>query len=143
MAVTVGTNAYTDATAYTAYATERGITITSGTLDADLILSADFIGTYYNLADEYKLPITGSSYLDAIEKAALKAVELQQAGRMTIDFAAIAGGVVKRSKQKADVLEEETEYQDGTTPTIKPRVPELDVLMRPFLAGGSFGKKLV
>lgn len=140
---TPATDSYVTEAEYQAYADLRGITVNAATINPDLVLSADFINRTYSLADEYKLPSIQAAELAAIKTAALMAVQLQQAGRLTIDFAAIAGGVVKRSKQKADVLEEETEYQDGTTPTVKPRVPELDMLMRPFLNGGSFGKKLV
>ncbi len=139
---TLATDSYVTESEYQTYADARGITIDVGKIESDLVLSADFINTFYNLADEYKLPGIETAELAAINKAALKAVELQQAGRLTIDYAAISGGVVKRTKKKADVLEKEVEYQDGTTPTIKPRVPELDMLMRPFLAGGSFGKRL-
>ena len=140
---TLATDSYVTESEYQTYADARGITIDVGKVESDLVLSADFINTFYNLADQYKLPGIETAELAAINKAALKAVELQQAGRLTIDYAAIAGGVVKRKREKVDVIEEETEFQDGTTPTIKPRVPELDQLIRPFLAGGSFGKRLV
>lgn len=136
-------NAYVTAEQYETYAEPRGITINAATLDADLILSADFIGTYYNLKDEYKLPDATPEALTAFAKPALKAVELQQAGRLRIDFNALSKGVIKREKKKADVLEKEIEYQDSTAPTIKPRVPELDMLIRPFLASGNLGKVLV
>ena len=141
---TLKTDSYVTQAEYQTYADARGITVITATIDADLVLSADFINTYYNLADEYKLPDITDEYNALINKAALKAVELQQAGRLTIDFAGLSGGVVKREMKKADVLEKETEYQDGTTPTYKPRTPELDSLMRPFLSGGqNMGKKLV
>lgn len=140
---TLATDSYVTEAEYQAYADIRGITVNAGTINPDLVLSADFINRQYNLLDEYKLPGIGATELAAIKTAALMAVQLQQAGRLTIDYAAIAGGVVKRTKKKADALEKEIEYQEGTTPTIKPRVPELDQLMRPFLAGGSFGKRLV
>ena len=140
---TLATDSYVTEADYQAYADLRGITVNAVTINPDLVNSADFINTFYNLAAEYKLPGIETAELAAINKAALMAVQLQQAGRLTIDYAAIAGGVVKRTKKKADVLEKEIEYQDGTTPTVKPRVPELDQLMRPFLAGGSFGKRLV
>jgi len=140
---TLATDSYVTESEYQTYADARGITIDVGKIESDLVLSADFINTFYNLADEYKLPGIETAELAAINKAALKAVELQQAGRLTLDYASIAGGVVKRTKQKADVLEEEIEYQDGTTPTVKPRAPELDMLMRPFLASGNYGKLVV
>ena len=61
---------------------------------------------------------------------------MQQAGLLTVDLKALAAGVVKRIKTKVDVLEKEIEYQDGTQPTSKPRTPELDRLLRPFVVGG-------
>ena len=140
---TLATDSYVTESEYQTYADARGITVDAGKIESDLVLSADFINTFYNLADQYKLPGIETAELAAINKAALKAVELQQVGRLTIDYAAIAGGVVKRTKKKADVLEKEIEYQDGTTPTVKPRVPELDMLMRPFLASGNYGKSVV
>jgi len=141
---TLKTDSYTTEAEYQAYSDARGITVNTSTIDADLVLSADFMNTYYNIADEYKLPGIADEYLTLINKAALKAVELQQAGRLTIDYAAISGGVIKRTFKKADVLEKEIEYQEGTTPTYKPRVPELDLLVRPFLVGGgNLGKRLV
>jgi len=141
---TLSVDSYTTEAEYQAYSDARGITVNTSTIDADLVLSADFMNTYYNLADEYKLPDIEDEYLALINKAALKAVELQQAGRLTIDFASLSSGLVKRTFKKADVLEKEIEYQDGTTPTYKPRVPELDLLMRPFLVGGgNLGKRLV
>lgn len=137
-------NTYVTAEQYTAYANERGITINAATLNADLVLSADFIGIYYNLLDAYKLPDIAPEALAEFTKPALKAVELQQAGRLVIDFAALNAGMIKRERKKADVLEKEVEYQDGTTATFKPRVPELDLLMRPFVElGGQLVKMRV
>jgi hypothetical protein len=138
---TLGIDSYTTEAAYTAYAATRGITVGTN-IEFDLVLSADFITQYYNLADEYKLPTIEVAELALIANAALKAVELQQAGRLSIDFATLSKGVIKREMKKADVLEKEIEYQDNTTPTYKPRVPELDALMRPFVAYGNLVKRL-
>ena len=140
---TLATDSYVTESEYQAYADARGITIDVGKIESDLVLSADFINTFYNLAAEYKLPGIETAELSAINKAALKAVELQQAGRLTLDYKTLNAGTVVRERKKADVLEKEIEYAAGSTPTVKPRVPELDMLMRPFLAGGSFGKRLV
>lgn len=140
---TLKTDSYTTEAEYQTYSDARGITVNTATIDADLVLSADFINTYYNLAEEYKLPDIEDEYLLLINKAALKAVELQQAGRLTVDFAAISKGVIKREMKKADVLEKDVEYQDGTTPTYKARTPELDRLMQPFLVGGGNLRKVI
>ncbi len=134
---TLGTDSYVTSADYVAYCSTRGKIPGYATLEADLVLSADFINTYYALQDDYKLPMADLTLLPNIKMAALKAVELQQAGRLTIDFAAISVGVIKRERKKADVLEKEIEYQDGTASTFKPRVPELDLLLRPFLTAGA------
>ena len=140
---TLATDSYVTESEYQTYADARGITVDAGKIESDLVLSADFINTFYNLADEYKLPGIETAELAAINKAALKAVELQQAGRLTLDYKTLNAGTVVIERKKADVLEKEIEYAAGSVPTVKPRVPELDMLMRPFLAGGSFGKWLV
>lgn len=146
---TLGTDSYATEAEYQAYCDSRGITLNVATIDADLVLSADFIDTYYTFkgdkiddAQAMKLPTDQVAIAD-IKKAALKAVELQQDGRLTIDFAAVSGGVIKRERKKADVLEKEVEYQDGTATTFKPRVPELDLLLRPFIGGASFAGKVL
>lgn len=141
MAVTVGTNAYITAAEYQAYALERGITVTSGTLDADIIKSADFIDTYYTFKGDLvsdtqamKLP-TDQVTIAYIAKAALKAVEMQQAGLLTLDLGAIAGGVISsESKSLEGVGSKSTTYEAGTSSTFKARSPQLDMLLRPFLA---------
>lgn len=131
MPVTVGTNAYVTAAEYTDYATERGITVNTATRDADIIKSADFINTYYNLLDAYKLPTTDTDAIAAIKKAALKAVELQQAGRLTINAAVLTGGVISSETKEFDgVGSKSVTYEAGTTPTARPRTPELDNLIR-------------
>ena len=135
-------SAYITEAEYTAYAAERGIVVNLATLDADRILSADFIDTFYQFKgqpldplQEMQLP-TDQVAVAAIKKAALKACEMQQAGLLSVNLAALSAGVVKRIMTKVDVLEKEIEYQDGTQPTSKPRTPELDRLLRPFVVGG-------
>ena len=135
-------SAYITEAEYTTYANERGITVNLATIDADLILSADFIDTFYtfkgqplDVAQEMQLP-TDQVTVAAIKKGALKACEMQQAGLLSVNLAALSSGVVKRIMTKVDVLEKEIEYQDGTQPTSKPRTPELDRLLRPFVVGG-------
>lgn len=140
---TLATDSYVTESEYQTYADARDITVSAASIDADLVLSADFINTFYNLAAEYKLPGIEAAELAAINKAALKAVELQQAGRLTLDYKTLNAGTVVRERKKADVLEKEIEYAAGSTPTVKPRVPELDMLMRPFLASGNYGKLVV
>lgn len=148
MPAIIGTNSYTDATAYNDYAAERGITVNAATLDADLILSADFIDTYYNFKGQpvsdtqaMKLP-TDEVVIADIIKSALKAVELQQAGRLALDAAALTGALVESESKSLDgVGSVSKSYVDGSQVTYKPRVPELDLLMRPFTVGGMGIKK--
>ena len=145
MAITLGTNAYITAAEYEAYADERGILPNAVTLDADIIKSADFIDTYYNFKGEVvaegqpmKLP-TDQVTIANIKKAALKAVEMQQAGLLTLNLAGVETGLVKRVMEKVDVLETETEYVEGSQQTFKRRSPELDMLLRPYTIGGATG----
>ena len=135
-------SAYITEAEYLAYANARGLVVNLTTLDADRILSADFIDTFYTFkgtpldaAQEMQLP-TDLVSVEAIRKGALKACEMQQGGLLTVNLAALSAGVVKRIMSKVDVIEEEIEYQDGSQPTSKPRTPELDRLLRPFTVGG-------
>lgn len=140
---TLATDSYATAAEYEAYALARGITVISAQLDYDLVKSADFIDTYYNFkgdvldeAQPMKLP-TDEVTIDNIKKGALKAVEMQQAGLLTLDLASVAAGQVKRVMEKVDVLETETEYVEGSQQTFKRKAPELDMLLRPFTVGGT------
>jgi len=139
---------YITSAAYTTYADDRGITIVTATLDADIILATDFIDTYYSfkgeLVDEEqarKLPTDLVTVAD-ISKAALKAVELQQVGRLTLDATTLAGGLISsESKNLEGVGGKTTSYFKGSHVTFKPRVPELDLLIKPFLAYNNLGLK--
>jgi hypothetical protein len=141
---TLGTNSYTTAAAYEAYAAERGIVVSNATLDQDLILSADFIDTYYTFkgqeldaAQAMSLPTDVVAIAD-ISKAALKAVELQQAGRLSLDATVLAGGLIAAESKSLDgVGSKSVSYESGSQVTYKPRVPELDRLLMPFTKGGS------
>lgn len=143
MAITVGTNAYVTEAEYLTYADERFIIPNYATIQADIVKSADFIDTYYNFKGQpisdtqsMKLP-TDQVTIDNIKKAALKAVEMQQAGLLTLDLASVAAGQVKRVMEKVDVLETEIEYVEGSQQTFKRKAPELDMLLRPFTVGGT------
>lgn len=143
MAITIGVNAYVTAEQYEAYADERGIISDPVNLDSDIIKSADYIDTYYNFKGELvdpeqpmKLP-TDQVTIAQIKKAALKAIEMQQAGLLTLDLASVAAGQIKRVMEKVDVLETETEYVEGSQQAFKRKAPELDMLLRPFTVGGT------
>ena len=132
---------YITALQYEAYAEARGIIPNPATLDADLVLSADFINTYYTLKEGYALPSTDTAKLAEMEKAACKACELQQKGLLVIDLSALANGVVSSESASLDgVGSESITYEQGTRPTFKARTPELDQLLKPFLvfSGGLY-----
>ncbi len=135
--ITTGDNAYITESQYKSYAAMRGIDVKLETIEADIVLSADFINTHYTLKDGYSLPTTDTEKVSELLKSALKACEMQQKGLLTVDLDAISAGIVKRTMTKVDVREKEIEYQDGTQPTSKPRTPELDRLLRPFVVGGA------
>jgi hypothetical protein len=135
--MTVGVSSYITTAEYEAYADARGIIPNFATLDADVILSADFINTYYTMKPGYALPTDDADKIAEIKKAALKAMELQQKGELTLNLAGIAAGVVSsESKSLEGVGSKSTTYEAGTRPTWKPRTPALDLLMRPFLSVG-------
>ena len=135
---------YVTAVQYEAYAEARGITINFTTLGADIIKSADFIDTYYVFKGKpqqaYPQLPTDQVTIADIERGALKAVELQQAGRLTLDPAALTGGLVESESKSLDgVGSKSVSYVAGSQPTWKPRAPELDLLLRPWLASSGAG----
>lgn len=140
MAITVGVNTYITESDYIAYATARGIEL-KPELEADIIKSADFIDTYYTFkgaaldaAQDMQLPTDCVAIAD-IKKAALKAVELQQAGLLTLDSAVMTGGIVESESKSLDgVGSKSVTYASGSQPTYKARTPELDRLLQPYLA---------
>jgi len=135
--MTVGVSSYITTAEYEAYADERGIIPNFATLDADVILSADFINTYYSMKDGYSLPTDDTDKLDEIKKAALKAMQMQQNGELTLELVGIAAGVVSsESKVLEGVGSKSVTYEAGSRPSWKPRTPALDLLMRPFLSVG-------
>lgn len=143
MTIVVGTNAYVTEADYTAYADARNITYDPVTLDADIIKASDFIETYYNFKGEVvdeaqamKLP-TDEVTIANIKKAALKAVEMQQAGLLDLDLASAELGAVKREKKKLNGIEKEIEYADAQAQTFKRKTPEIDLLLRPYTIGGT------
>jgi hypothetical protein len=84
-----------------------------------------------------KLPTDEVAIAD-IKKAALKAVELQQAGRLSLDSSVLAGALIASESKSLDgVGSKSVTYEQGTQVSFKPRVPELDLLLRPFTKGAS------
>jgi hypothetical protein len=141
MPVTIGTNAYITLSDYQNYAADRNISVNTATLESDVIQSADFIDTYYTFkgaaldeAQAMKLPTDAVAIAD-IKKAALKAVEMQQVGLLTIDLAAFNSGIVSSEAKSLDgVGSKSVTYEQGTRSTFKARTPQLDMLLRPYLA---------
>jgi hypothetical protein len=132
--MTVGTDTYITSEQYQAWADARGIVPNFATLDADLILSADFINTYYTLKPGYALPSADLVKVDEMAKPAFKAMQMQQDGLLALDLAGLANGVLEsESFNLQGTYSESNTYAAGTKPTFKPRVPELDLLMRIFV----------
>jgi hypothetical protein len=60
---------------------------------------------------------------------------MQQAGLLTLDLAATANGIVSSESKSLDgVGSKSVTYEAGSRNTFKPRTPQLDLLLRPFLA---------
>jgi hypothetical protein len=132
--MTVGTDTYITSEQYEAWADARGIIPNYATLDADLILSADFINTYYTLKPGYALPSTDLDLIAEMAKPAYKAMQMQQDGLLALDLAGLSAGIVQsESKELSGVGSKSVTYEQGSKSTWKPRTPELDLLMRPFV----------
>lgn len=128
--MTVGTDTYITSTQYTTYADARGIVVNTATIEADLILSADFINTYYNLKEGYALPSDDLTKVESMLKIACKACELQQSGRLTLDESVMTGALIaSESSDLTGTASESITYVDGGQITYKPRAPELDLLI--------------
>ena len=132
---------YITSAEYTTYANERGIHVNNGHLAQDIILSADFIDTYYKFKGEPISPTQSNALptdqvsISDIKKAALKACEMQQAGLLTLDLAATANGIVSSESKSLDgVGSKSVTYEAGSRNTYKRSTPQLDLLLRPFLA---------
>lgn len=130
---------YVTAQQYQDYAAERNIAVNASELYSDLVKSADFIDTYYTFKGSPEqaypqLPTDEVSVADIV-RGALKAVELQQVGRLTLKAEALNGALIESESKSLDgVGSKSVTYKSGSQPTYKPRVPELDLLLRPFLA---------
>lgn len=128
--MTVGTDTYITSTQYTAYADARGIVVNTATIEADLILSADFINTYYNLKEGYALPSEDLAKVESMLKIACKACELQQSGRLTLNESVMTGALIASESKTLDgVGGKSVSYIENSQVTYKPRVPELDLLI--------------
>ena len=136
MAITVGTNSYVTEAELTAYATDRGITISNDT-SVLLIKAMDYIETRMYISSKYDtaqaLQFPRWSILDydddvvptEIKNAQMIAALLIDSGK---DLQPTIGQSVKR--EKVDVIE--VEYQDGST-TGSNQFRALNDILRPFL----------
>ena len=135
---------YITSAQYEAYAEARGIAVNYATLDGDLVKSADFIDIYYTFKGTTQqttaqLPTDEVTIAD-IERGALKAVELQQAGRLRLNTSTLVNGMIESESKSLDgVGSKSTTYVAGSQSTYKPKAPELDLLLRPFLANSNLG----
>ena len=135
---------YITSAQYEAYAEARGIAVNYATLDGDLVKSADFIDIYYTFKGTTQqttaqLPTDEVTIAD-IERGALKAVELQQAGRLRLNTSTLVNGMIESESKSLDgVGSKSTTYVAGSQSTYKPKAPELDLLLRPFLTNSNLG----
>ena len=135
---------YVTSAQYEAYAEARGIAVNYAALDGDLVKSADFIDIYYTFKGTpqqttAQLPTDEVTIAD-IERGALKAVELQQAGRLTLNASTLVNGMIESESKSLDgVGSKSVSYVAGSQSTYKPKAPELDLLLRPFLANSNLG----
>lgn len=135
---------YVTSEQYEAYAEARGIIPNYATLDGDLVKSADFIDIYYKFKGTTQqttaqLPTDEVTIAD-IERGALKAVELQQAGRLTLNTSTLVNGMIESESKSLDgVGSKSVSYVAGSQSTYKPKAPELDLLLRPFLTNSNLG----
>lgn len=148
MAIEVGVNSYVTEAELTAYATDRGVTITSDTAvlltkAMDFIETRQFIGTKASMTQPLQWPRIiceqwGCEYDNAtvpqgIKNAQMIAALLIDSGE---DLQAVQGQSVKR--EKVDVLE--IEYQDNTSG--RKQFTALNDALRPFVQSGIGGVRI-
>ena len=139
MALIVGTDTYATMAEYQAYAADYG-----WTLEADgevalrkarkaLDLSYIWRGSRQDDAQLLEWPRDlAQDTPEAIKAAQMELAYLMQGGADPL--ATLATGAIKRKREKVDVIEEETEYADGTARE-RPAYPAVDALVAAFVVG--------
>lgn len=150
MALTLGANAYISLADWKAWADERVYDYSSYTDSqiegAIVVASVDFVDANYTFKggplDEsqvMQLP-TDDVAIDDIKKAMGQAVWQQLRGLLLIDAESISQqGQVTKKREKLDVLEEETEYQESSERTYSMPTGTIDRLLKPFVIAGGAG----
>ncbi|CAH9015383.1 head completion adaptor [Vibrio phage 137E35-1] len=154
----VDAQAYIDASYLDGYAALRGEDLTAyseAQKEAAIYVSVnDFIdvfhtfnGTKLNADQGLSLPTDKVVLTDVathrdIQEANANAAILQLKSSLFVDTtAADTNGSIKSASSKVDVIEESTEYFEGTERTVKYNTPIVDRLLRPYIGGGGIQLK--
>lgn len=143
-------NGYITAAELDAWASERGIDLSDYDNDdkeAAIVASTlDYLEVFYTFkgdpVDEdqaLQLPTDEVTVNAKIKQASAQAAYYQLQGLLQVDHATSNDAEIKRLREKIDVIEEETEYVEGTRITYKVRTPIIDRLLKPYIVAGSGG----
>ncbi len=147
MAVTVGTDSYLTLAEFKAQADALARDYSSYTdaqIEAALIESSlfyidvtfGFKGTKLNGTQPMALPTTEVAISD-IAKGAFQAAWQALTGYLFVDQAVNANGKVIKERKKLATLEKETEYKEGSIPTVTYDTGRIEASLRPYLVNQS------
>ena len=147
MAATVGTDSYLTLAEFKAQADALARDYSSYTdaqIEAALIESSlfyidptyTFRGSKLDESQAMDLPTTLVSIAD-ISKGAFQAAWQALTGYLFVDQAVNANGKVIKERKKLATLEKETEYKDGSIPTVTYDTSRITALLRPYLVNQS------
>lgn len=145
-------NSYISVAELDSWADDRGYDLsayTTANKEAALITSTlDFLEVFYTFKGDpletdqaLQLPTDEVTINAKIKQAAAQAAYYQLQGTLLIDHTTSNTAEIKRLKEKVDVIEEETEYVEGTRNTYRVKTPTIDKILAPYLVngGGVFG----
>lgn len=149
MAVTVGTNSYLTLSEFKAWADLRGKDYSSFTddqMNAALVVSSlDYIDPNYkfkgiNIEDVQAMNLpTDEVAISDIANGASQAAWQALNDELLISPSANTLGQVTKQRDKLDVLETETEYQEGTAAFYTHDTTQIDRLLDPYTVGNVGG----
>lgn len=143
-------NGYISVAYLDTWADERGIDLSaydSDAKEAAIVTSClDYMEVFYTFKGDpleedqaLQLPTDEVTINAKIKQASAQAAYYQLQGTLIIDHATSNTAEVKRLREKVDVIEQETEYVEGTRNTYKVNTPIIDRLLKPYLVVGSGG----
>lgn len=145
-------NSYISVAELDAWADDRAIDLSAydtAAKEAALITSClDFLEVFYTFEGDpleegqaLQLPTDEVTINAKVKQASAQAAYYQLQGTLLVDHTTSNEAEIKRLREKVDVIEEETEYVEGTRMTYRMRTPIIDRLLGPYLAngGGVFG----